>query len=267
MALSVLSLTEAQTMAALRSFLLGVLPSGVEVIKGQINRVPEPKGSDFTIMWPILQSRLATNRTGFRDVVLTGSIAGTVLTVSEVVQGLITDGVTLIDDIYPVMNVAVGTYVVGQLTGAPGGIGTYTVSPTQTLASETLYAGSRDDFEATEITVQLDVHGPRSGDNTKVIETLFRSEYATSAFEATGFAVEPLYADDARQMPFMNAEQQYEYRWTIDLHLQVNPTVSTPQQFATEVVVDTVLVDTIGVRVTGDGDTRITSGGDIRVTG
>ena len=40
---------------ALRSFLLGVLPNGVEVIKGQVNRVAEPQGSDFVVFWPLRQ--------------------------------------------------------------------------------------------------------------------------------------------------------------------------------------------------------------------
>ena len=50
--------TQSQIMQALRSFLLGVLPTGVPVVLGQINRVAEPKGSDFVVMTPIRQVRL-----------------------------------------------------------------------------------------------------------------------------------------------------------------------------------------------------------------
>jgi hypothetical protein len=36
--------------AALRSFLLAVLPSGIEIRRGQANRVAELQGADFVIM-------------------------------------------------------------------------------------------------------------------------------------------------------------------------------------------------------------------------
>ena len=56
-----INITEAQTISALASFLLACLPSGVEVVRAQDNRVPEPKGSNFVTMTPILRERLATN--------------------------------------------------------------------------------------------------------------------------------------------------------------------------------------------------------------
>jgi hypothetical protein len=65
--------------------------------------------------------------------VVTGSIALTTLTVSAVTSG----------SIYPSMQftgtgVTAGTRIVAQLTGTPGGIGTYTVNISQTVASTTL---------------------------------------------------------------------------------------------------------------------------------
>jgi hypothetical protein len=242
--LPTLSITEARAMTALRTFLLGAMPTGTEVFRGEVNRVPEPRGTDFIVMWPIFQRRLGTNETTYQDNIVTASIAGTVMSVTAVARGGLADGVALIDAVWPTMNVAVGTRVLGQLTGSLGGTGTYTVTPTQTLASETLYAGVRADLEETELTVQLDIHGPVSGDSTKIIEALWRSEYATAAFEADGVAVAPLFADDARQMPFLNAEQQFEYRWTLDLHMEIVPIIGTLQQFADEVVVTTIEVDT-----------------------
>ena len=50
-----------QTIAALRTFLLAVLPSGTEVVLGQDNRVPEPAADDFCVMTITLRERLATN--------------------------------------------------------------------------------------------------------------------------------------------------------------------------------------------------------------
>lgn len=92
--------------------------------------------------------------------------------------------------------------------------------------------GIRQDCQETQITVQLDIHGPNSADNTQIITTLFRSEVVTAGFDALGLGVQTLYAEDARQTPFINDSAQIEYRWTVDLVLQVNPVVTSPQQFA-----------------------------------
>lgn len=84
----------------------------------------------------------------------------------------------------------------------------------------------------TQITIQCDVHGPNSADNAQVITTLMRDEYGFASFQASGFNVAPLYADDPRRLPFINGEQQYEDRWSIDVVLQANPVASVPQDFA-----------------------------------
>lgn len=82
----------------------------------------------------------------------------------------------------------------------------------------------------TEVTIQLDVHGPKGTDNCQVIATLWRSDYATRFINPEIF--QPLYASDGQQMPFMNAERQYENRWVMSLVLQSDVAVSTPAQFA-----------------------------------
>jgi len=166
-----LSLTESQTLAALRSFLLAVLPAGVEVVKGQVNRVAEPKGSDFVVMTSTLRERLSTN---------------------------------------------IDTYTDG-----------HPVNP-----------GTKASLQPTKVTIQVDVHGPASADNAQIIVTLFRDEFATTAFSASGFDVTPLYASDPRQAPFLNGEQQVETRWTIDAVMHCNPVVTVPQDFFTEVSID-----------------------------
>lgn len=58
---ALLSLTQEDVCTALRAFLLDVLPAGVEVVQGQINRVPTPPGADYVVFWPTLARRLATN--------------------------------------------------------------------------------------------------------------------------------------------------------------------------------------------------------------
>ncbi len=62
-----LSITQNQTFATLRTFLLSILPSGVEVFQAQTNRVPEPEGTDFVVMTPIMRERLEWNITTFVD--------------------------------------------------------------------------------------------------------------------------------------------------------------------------------------------------------
>lgn len=62
-----LGLTESQAMEALRAFLLGILTEGTEVVRGLDNRVPEPGGTDFVVITPILRERLSTNVSTYRD--------------------------------------------------------------------------------------------------------------------------------------------------------------------------------------------------------
>lgn len=60
----------------------------------------------------------------------TAAIAGTVMTVSAVSAGYLRAGDTVAGS-----GVTVGTLILAQLTGTPGGVGTYTVSREQTVAS------------------------------------------------------------------------------------------------------------------------------------
>jgi hypothetical protein len=227
-----LSLTKLQTLTALREFLLAVLPAGVEVIKAQDNRVPEPEGDDFIVITLGLRERLETNVNSYADAAFTGSIAGATMTITEVALGALAVGSILLGN-----NLASGTVVTALVTGT-GGVGTYTVSPSQTVASQSIAAGVKSMLQGTRVTVQLDVHGPGSADNSQIITTLFRDEYATTAFAASGFDVTPLYADDARQIPFVNGEQQIEERWVIDMVMQCNPVITVPQDFASGVSID-----------------------------
>lgn len=211
-----------------------VMYGGVSVVKGQDNLVPEPLDGDFVVMTPITSKRLSWNDVSFADGVFTGSISGSVLTASAVTRGILVPGMFVLDK---TSELAALTILGSQLTGTSGGIGTYVISPAQTVASEVMYVGRRLDEIDTQLGVQLDFHGPNATNNVFAVDALFFSEYATNAFAGSGFDVHPLYAEPPRQSPFINAEQQYEYRWTMDVQLQVNPVVTTPQQFADEVVV------------------------------
>lgn len=166
-----------------------------------------------------------------------------VLTVSAFTQqqGPLTVGTLITDGAAGL--VTAGTLVLQQLSGTSGGIGTYAVSDSQTVASETMYGGLRLDLVHTDMTVQLDVHGPNSGDNTKLIEGLFFSEVASDQFDGTGIDVHPLYCEDARQVPFINDQQQIEWRYSMDAHIQINPSISSWQQFADQIEVNLHIAD------------------------
>lgn len=233
------SITQDQVLVAVCDFI--TLATGVVSVVGQVNRVAELLG-DFAVIWPLSRPRLSTNLETPADSKFTASIAGLVMTVTAldpnpalnapIVQGRTVFGV----------GVATNTQVTSNGTGT-GGIGTYNVSLSQTVASETMAAGSIAVEEDTEFVAQVDLHGPLSGDYAVVLQALFRSGYAADQLEPSG--VSPFYADDPRQMPFINAANEYENRWTVDLHMQVNPVVSIPQQFADAVTITVADVDVV----------------------
>lgn len=163
-----ISQTDAQALTVLRSFLLSILPAGVECVLGQTNRVPEPLSQSFVVLTPIMRRRLETTNDVYTDA---------------------TDPV-----------------------GNPSG----TVAATAPV----------------EMTVQMDFHGPTSGDSVQTFLTLWRDDYACEFFEQNGIDAAPLYASEPRQTPFINGENQYEFRWTIDACMQVNVTVTAPQSFS-----------------------------------
>lgn len=111
---------------------------------------------------------------------------------------------------------------------------TWATAPDPAPAPVAIAAG-----RGTEITVQLDIHGPNGSDNAQVIATLWRSDYACRAIDPAIF--QPFFATDGQQMPFINAERQFENRWVMSVVLQANPIVSTTAAFA-----DSVNVNIIG---------------------
>lgn len=229
--------TQSNIQVVLRSFLLSILPADIEVIEGQDNRVPEPKAADFVVMTPIRRERLETNIDTFSDARFIGSIAGDTMTVDEVDYGAIVLGRYVFGT-----GVADGTRVI-DLGNGTGGPGTYKVAPAQTVSQRVLADGIQAILQPTKVVMQIDIHGSNSADTAQIISTLLRDDYAVRAFAAIDPAVIPLYADDPRQMPFINAENQYEDRWIVEACLQANATIDMPQQFADTAVVGLINVD------------------------
>lgn len=227
--------TQAAALRALGDFLREILPEGVVITVGQTNRVPEPKAANFVAMTPTRRERLRTNIDSSADVRFTGSIAGTTMTVTDVSFGTILVGANVFG-----VDVEPNTTIEALGTGS-GGAGTYVVDPAQTVGEEVLASGAQTVEQGTGLNVQIDVHGPASADNAQIISTLMRDAFAVERMAGTGVA--PLYADDPMQLPFTNAEQQVEDRWTVQAMLQCNPVVSIPRQYADSASVELISVD------------------------
>ncbi len=235
--------TQSEVQTALRNFLLAILPAGIEVVAGQVNRVADHAGAHLVVFTAIRTVRIETNHDCYVDCQFTASIAGTLMTVTGVQWGIIPVGNQILTG-----NVAAGTTITAQDSGPSGGAGTYTVAPSQTVSpAVTMATGAGNAVQATEVTFQIDVHGPNSADNAETISTLFRDDYTVRAFESYGYDVTPLHADDPKQVPFLNAEEQFETRWIVEACLQVNQVVSPPQQFATQLKIPLVVADPLPV--------------------
>lgn len=241
---STISVSEEAVFVALKSVLDSVgfttddAAGLVPVIKGQVNRVPSPIEPDYLVMWPLLRDPIATNIDDDLDTTLHGSITSNVLVVSAIDQGIIYSGLRLYGT-----GLSNTCRVLRQLSGAEGGIGNYAVSATPNLINGLIRAGTHRMLQLIELAIQCDIHGPNSADNATRMLAMFRDGAAVQAFADLGLDIAPLYLDTPRQMPFENAEAQWEDRWVLDLHLQINPVIAITQQFADELAVDIVSVE------------------------
>lgn len=97
--------------------------------------------------------------------------------------------------------------------------------------------------QSTQLSVQLSMHGPISGDQAQIVTTLFFDAYGVDFFHAQNLGVTPLYCTTPQQIPFINGEQQYENQWVFSAEMQVKPIVSAPQDFFTSINVRVINVD------------------------
>ncbi|MFT8720024.1 LIC_12616 family protein [Acetobacter sp.] len=98
--------------------------------------------------------------------------------------------------------------------------------------------------EQVKLTMQVSVFGQASSNQMQLITALWRDMEAVDYFRAQPIPITPLYTSSTRQLGFINGERQYEDCWSVDLTMQVNLTVSVPQQFADSLSVDLIEVDT-----------------------
>ena len=112
-----------------------------------------------------------------RSAAFTGSIALTVLTVASGLTGLIFPGMLIAGT-----TVAANTYVVVQLTGTSGGLGTYTVSVSQTVTSRALTGAMATKLTVTSAGIynlQFSTQFVNSDTHDHDVEIWFRKNAAT----------------------------------------------------------------------------------------
>lgn len=222
------------------SFLRWALPDvgALNIVKGQINRVPPPPTQNYVVFTPNARVRLSTNIQSFSDVLFTASASGTTLIVTDIAFGVIQIGAALLG-----VGVTNAPVIVQQLGGASGGVGTYKLSKPVTLSSQLFAAGLESLLMPTRVVLRFDFFGPLQDDNAQVVSTLWRSERGVDFFTSQGHGIAPLYSGDAHQVPFINESNQYEYNWQLDAHLQINPAVMLSQQFASNINAEIIDVD------------------------
>lgn len=88
--------------------------------------------------------------------------------------------------------------------------------------------------------VQLDFYGPASRDWAAQVFTLITSDYGV---EKLAPEVSPLQCTEPLQLPLVNGEEQFEQRWSFTASLQYNSVVSVPQEFAEQLEIGLIEVD------------------------
>lgn len=97
--------------------------------------------------------------------------------------------------------------------------------------------------EVRQADVQVDIYGESAGDRAIALETSFTSGYAYDKIKAIDNRLAPLYSTAAIQAPMINAESQWQERYTITLSLQAHITVSFPQDYFDKAEITTQQVD------------------------
>lgn len=90
---------------------------------------------------------------------------------------------------------------------------------------------------------QLDFYGDSAQEMAAIVGTMIRSEYSANWFRQNNMPVTPLYAGEPHQTTMINAEQQYENRWTLDFIAQFNAVIATPLDFMDSIQVGIVAAD------------------------
>ena len=244
--------TEYDIFVALRAFIMGAVP-GIDVVRGLVNRVPEPQADNFIVITPIMRERLEWNTDSYADV---ETLALTTLTAPV---PWLNNAAAPIPWLNNAAGCPIGTVLHDSTLAASGAVlsvsgmnvtlgsigGRYFTAGDVIAGVGTVVDvafGGRSIMQPTKLTLQMDAHGPLSADNAQLLTTLLRDQYAVDALAPT---CAPLYASDPSQLPFINGEDQVEERWSVDAVLQANIVVVVPVQFAGALTIGLIDVDAV----------------------
>lgn len=99
--------------------------------------------------------------------------------------------------------------------------------------------------EVRQADIQIDIYGDNAGDRAIALETVFASSYGYEKIKALDSRLAPLYSSAAIQAPMINAESQWQERYTLTLSLQAHITVSFQQDYFDKAEITTQQVDSL----------------------
>jgi hypothetical protein len=97
--------------------------------------------------------------------------------------------------------------------------------------------------EVRQADIQVDIYGQGAGDRAIALETVFTSGHAYDKIKAIDLRLAPLNSTAAIQAPMIDAESQWQERYTLTLSLQAHITVSLPQDYFDDAEITTEQVD------------------------
>lgn len=97
--------------------------------------------------------------------------------------------------------------------------------------------------EVRQADIQVDIYGQGAGDRAIALETTFASSYGYDRIKSIEPRLAPLYSSPAIQAPMIDAESQWQERYTLTLSLQAHITVSFPQDYFDKAEFTTEQVD------------------------
>lgn len=79
------------------------------------------------------------------------------------------------------------------------------------------------------IDVQIDFYAPNASEYCRAVKTALPSAWGVQQFPKN---IVPLYCSDGIQAPMIDAQKQWESRWTLTASMQYNPTIEVPQDYS-----------------------------------
>ena len=79
--------------------------------------------------------------------------------------------------------------------------------------------------------MQLDFYGEQAFNRANQVGVMWRSNYTTNELKT----IQPLYANQVRNMEFINEQGQYEKRFLLEIALQYNPHYTYTEQSDTDI--------------------------------